>query len=112
MTTVAPGPSAPIVEPETAVAAPPVVAPAVPPRPHWIDDWRPEDPTFWAEGGERIAKRNLVISVLSEHVGFSIWSMWSVFVLFLGPDYGLDPSRKFLLTTLPVAVGAAMRIPY
>ena len=57
---------------------------------HWIDDWRPEDPAFWAAGGNRVARRNLVFSILSEHIGFSIWSMWSVFVLFLGPKFGFD----------------------
>ncbi len=91
------------------------VAPSVLPpvgRRHWIDDWRPEDHAFWDGGGDRIARRNLVMSVFSEHVGFSIWAMWSVFVLFLGPEYGIDPSQKFLLTTVPAAVGAAMRIPY
>ena len=70
-------------------------------RDHWIDDWRPEDPAFWAATGERVARRNLVFSILSEHVGFCIWSMWSVFVLFLGPEYGFDPAQKFLLTTVP-----------
>ena len=89
-----------------AVASPPTA------RDHWIDDWRPEDPVFWATTGERIARRNLVFSILSEHVGFCIWSMWSAFVLFLGPQYGFDPAQKFLLTTLPTAVGAGMRIPY
>lgn len=78
----------------------------------WIDDWRPEDPAFWAETGEGVAKRNLIFSILSEHIGFCVWSLWSVFVLFLGPEYGLDPGQKFLLTTMPAAAGAALRIPY
>jgi NNP family nitrate/nitrite transporter-like MFS transporter len=78
----------------------------------WIDDWRPEDETFWAGEGHQVARRNLLFSILSEHIGFSVWSLWSVFVLFLGPQYGLDPAQKFLLTTTSGAVGAAMRIPY
>jgi MFS transporter, NNP family, nitrate/nitrite transporter len=78
----------------------------------WIDDWRPEDEAFWQSTGAPIAKRNLVFSILSEHIGFCIWSMWSALVLFLGPEYGLDPGKKFLLTTLPTAVGATLRIPY
>ena len=47
---------------------------------YWIDDWRPEDPVFWTDPGAAIAKRNLTFSVLSEHIGFSVWSMWSVIV--------------------------------
>ncbi|MFN0090384.1 MAG: nitrate/nitrite transporter [Acidimicrobiales bacterium] len=78
----------------------------------WITDWRPEDPAFWADTGESVARRNLVFSIFSEHIGFSVWSLWSVFVLFLGPEYGFSPAQKFLLTTVSGAVGAAMRIPY
>ena len=78
----------------------------------WIDDWRPEDPSFWVARGARVARRNLLWSVVTEHVGFSIWSLWSVFVLFMGAGYGYTPAQKFLLTTVPTAVGAAMRLPY
>jgi len=81
-----------------------------PPRP--LDDWRPEDEKFWAEAGSRIARRNLIFSVLSEHIGFSVWSLWSVIVLFLGPRYGFDPAQKFTLTAVPTLFGGAMRIPY
>ena len=79
---------------------------------YWIDDWRPEDPVFWKHPGAAIAKRNLTLSVLSEHIGFSVWSMWSVIVLFMGPEWGIDPAGKFLLTALPTLAGAALRLPY
>jgi NNP family nitrate/nitrite transporter-like MFS transporter len=78
----------------------------------WIDEWDPEDETFWKTTGEKIARRNLLFSVLSEHIGFSIWTLWSVMVLFMGPEYGLTPADKFLLTSMVTLVGAVVRVPY
>ncbi|MEV0962076.1 nitrate/nitrite transporter [Streptomyces sp. NPDC049910] len=78
----------------------------------WIEQWDPEDETFWKERGERIARRNLYFSVLSEHIGFSIWSLWSVMVLFMGPEYGVDPAGKFFLIATATLVGAVIRVPY
>ncbi|MDN0197157.1 nitrate/nitrite transporter [Streptomyces sp. S.PNR 29] len=78
----------------------------------WIKHWDPEDETFWQETGEKVARRNLFFSVLSEHIGFSIWTLWSVLVLFMGPEYGLTPADKFLLTSMVTLVGAVVRVPY
>ncbi|MCG6498132.1 MFS transporter [Kitasatospora sp. A2-31] len=77
-----------------------------------LTDWDPEDPVFWERTGAAIARRNLVFSVLSEHIGFSVWSTWSVLVLFLGPEYHIDAAGKFTLTALPTALGALLRLPY
>ncbi|MFF8971611.1 nitrate/nitrite transporter [Streptomyces sp. NPDC014995] len=94
----------------------PGTAPAPPTSPkrgsRWIEQWDPEDEAFWNAGGEKIARRNLLFSVLSEHIGFSIWTMWSVLVLFMGPEYGLTPADKFLLTSVVTLVGAVVRVPY
>lgn len=78
----------------------------------WIEQWDPENETFWRDGGERVARRNLLFSILSEHVGFSIWSLWSVLVLFMGPEYGIDPAGKFFLVAMATLVGALARVPY
>ncbi|GGJ18300.1 nitrate/nitrite transporter [Streptomyces brasiliensis] len=78
----------------------------------WIQHWDPEDVTFWEETGEKVARRNLLFSVFSEHIGFSIWTLWSVLVLFTGPEYGLTPADKFLLTSVVTLVGAVVRVPY
>ncbi|MFD5232578.1 nitrate/nitrite transporter [Streptomyces qaidamensis] len=78
----------------------------------WIQHWDPENETFWKETGEKVARRNLFFSVLSEHIGFSIWTLWSVLVLFMGPEYGLTPADKFMLTSMVTLVGAVVRVPY
>src|ERR1700712_689765 len=88
-------------------------APAMPARGgRWIDHWEPEDPKFWEKTGKRVANRNLWFSIFSEHIGFSLWTVWSVLVLFMGPAYHIDPAGKFLLVSLPSLVGALIRIPY
>jgi MFS transporter, NNP family, nitrate/nitrite transporter len=78
----------------------------------WIDDWRPEEPAFWAATGARVARRNLILSIACEHIGFSVWTLWSVLVLFLGPAYHVDAAGKFLLTAVPAGIGSVLRLPY
>lgn len=80
---------------------------------HHIAHWDAEDVEAWEAGGKEIAKRNLIWSVVAEHVGFSIWSIWSVMVLFMPmAQYGIDPAGKFFLVAVPTLVGAILRIPY
>jgi MFS transporter, NNP family, nitrate/nitrite transporter len=63
--------------------------------------------------GKEIAKRNLIGSIFAEHVGFSVWSIWSVMVLFMPQNvYHIAAAGKFYLVAVPTLVGAAMRIPY
>ena len=35
----------------------------------WITHWDPEDPVFWESAGRGVARRNLVFSILAEHLG-------------------------------------------
>ena len=80
---------------------------------HHIAHWNSEDVEAWEAGGKQIAKRNLIWSVIAEHVGFSIWSIWSVMVLFMPLSvYGIDAAGKVFLVAVPTLVGAILRIPY
>ncbi|ALE85146.1 nitrate/nitrite transporter [Pseudonocardia sp. HH130629-09] len=78
----------------------------------WIDHWDPEDEGFWQRTGSAIARRNLWQSIFSEHIGFSIWTIWSVLVLFMGPEYGFSAAQKFFLVAVPTLVGSILRLPY
>ncbi|WP_165989422.1 NarK/NasA family nitrate transporter [Streptomyces sp. YIM 98790] len=78
----------------------------------WIEEWDPENEEFWERTGKKIAKRNLGFSIYAEHIGFSVWTMFSVLGLFMGPEYGIDPAGKFFLVAVASAVGAALRVPY
>ncbi|GAB3067892.1 nitrate/nitrite transporter [Intrasporangium mesophilum] len=83
------------------------------PRTKVIRDWDPEDTAAWDAGNKRVARRNLVWSVATEHIGFSIWSIWSVMVLFMPQAvYGFTAADKFVLVAVPTLVGALLRVPY
>jgi MFS transporter, NNP family, nitrate/nitrite transporter len=82
-------------------------------RSHVLLDWDPEDTAAWEGGNDKIARRNLIWSVAAEHIGFSIWSIWSVMVLFMPASvYGFSASDKFLLGATATLVGACLRFPY
>jgi NNP family nitrate/nitrite transporter-like MFS transporter len=101
----------------------------------WVTEWDPENPAFWEATGKKVARRNLVFSILAEHIGFSVWTMWSVLVLFLGIKYGFPgpgnigkatfeghlvtkadvtaaAADKFLLSCVPARIGSVVRLPY
>ncbi len=82
-------------------------------RRHWIDDWRPEDATFWEQTGARTARRNLIWSIFAEHLGFSVWLIWSVSSAFLvAQGFDFTPGQLFFLIAIPNLVGALLRVPY
>src|SRR5947209_11975313 len=82
-------------------------------RGRWIDHWRPDDEVFWSTGGEKIARRNLWLSMFAEHIGFSVWVVWTIVVLNLANiGIKLSVSELFLLTLVPNLIGSLLRIPY
>ncbi len=82
-------------------------------RSHRITEWDPEDVHAWETGNKAIARRNLICTVVSDHVAFSVWSLWSVMALFMPADvYGFAASDKLLLGATATIVGGCVRIPY
>ena len=93
--------------------APPTAAPRARRTGRWIDDWDPEDPVFWAESGRRVARRNLLFSIFAEHLGFSVWLLWSVSAALLaGAGFAFTPQQLFWLVAVPNLVGSLLRLPY
>ena len=78
-----------------------------------ISDWDPEDVVAWDIGNGAIARRNLIWSIATAHVAFSIWYLWSVMVLFMPvSSYGFSTGDKLLIGATASLVGAVARIPY
>ena len=82
-------------------------------NPTWIADWNPEDETFWNSKGKFIARRNLIWSIVAEHIGFSVWLIWSIVATKL-PQAGFHYSTDelFQLVAVPGLIGSLMRFPY
>jgi NNP family nitrate/nitrite transporter-like MFS transporter len=79
----------------------------------WIEHWEPEDEQFWETTGRAVARRNLVFSIFAEHLGFSIWVLWTIVVINLGnAGFTLTLPEQFWLIALPNLIGSALRIPY
>ncbi|MAW88655.1 MAG: nitrate/nitrite transporter [Phyllobacteriaceae bacterium] len=78
-----------------------------------LQDWRPEDASFWDNSGRAIATRNLWISIPALLLAFSVWMVWSVVVArmpAIGFDFTVD--QRFWLAALPGLSGATLRIFY
>src|SRR5689334_23070487 len=99
---------------ETPTAVDLTTAPIAPaPRNGWIDHWEPEDPAFWEATGKKTARRNLIFSILAEHLGFSVWLLWSVSAALLTKaGFGFTPQQLFWLVAMPNLVGSLLRLPY
>jgi len=89
------------------------LAPEHAPRKGWIDHWDPEDSTFWESTGRSIARRNLIFSIVAEHLGFSVWVLWSIVAVNLDSvGFAFTESQLFWLVAVPNLVGATLRLPY
>jgi NNP family nitrate/nitrite transporter-like MFS transporter len=77
-----------------------------------IADWRPEDPAFWEATGQRVANRNLAISVPSLLCGFAVWVMWGIITVQMANlGFPFSQAELFTLAAISGLSGATLRIP-
>ncbi|EON19724.1 nitrate/nitrite transporter NarK [Cupriavidus necator] len=75
--------------------------------------WEPENKVFWKSQGERIAYRNLWISIPALMLAFVVWMLWSVVAVNLDrAGFQFTKNQLFWLTALPALSGATLRIFY
>src|SRR6202161_4342451 len=83
------------------------------PNQTWILEWKPEDEAFWNSTGKTVARRNLIWSIVAEHIGLSVWLIWSIVATKLpaaGFHYSTD--ELFQLVPIPGLIGSLMLFPY
>ncbi len=78
-----------------------------------IQDWNPENQGYWQGKGQRIAQRNLWISVPCLLLGFCVWMLFSAVTINMKKiGFNFTTDQLFMLTALPSVSGALLRIPY
>lgn len=78
-----------------------------------LQDWQPEDPGYWERSGQRVATRNLVISIPALLLAFSVWVLFSAVSISLPRiGFAFSTDQLFLLVALPSLSGATLRIFY
>lgn len=78
-----------------------------------ITHWDAEDVAAWEGGNNAIARRNLLWSIVTVHLGYSVWTLFPVLELFMPQSvYGFSTADKFLLGITATLVGACLRMPY
>ena len=98
-----------------------------------LEHWDPEDHSFWERTGNKVASRNLLISIPNLLLGFSVWIYWGMVAKYIqelhfssengelfnftfmndGEHYD-SLGYRALLFTLPAVAGlpgATLRIP-
>lgn len=80
---------------------------------HVLKVWKPEEDSFWRSEGQKIARRNLWLSVPALFLAFALWMVWSVVVVNLSKvGFDFTTEQLFWLTALPGLSGATLRIFY
>ncbi len=80
-------------------------------RGSWLGRWEPEDASFWASDGSKIARRTLILTTASLVLSFATWFIMSVLAVRL-PAIGFHFStmQLFWLAAMPGLAGGTLRI--
>lgn len=66
-----------------------------------IENWHPEDKAFWEKTGQKIASRNLWISVPCLLLSFCVWMLFSAVAVNLNKvGFNFTTDQLFMLTAL------------
>jgi NNP family nitrate/nitrite transporter-like MFS transporter len=77
-----------------------------------ITRWEVEDASFWEATGQKIANRNLWISIPALSAAFAIWMYWSIITVQMkNLGFPFDNARLFTLAAIAGLAGATLRIP-
>ena len=77
-----------------------------------ITEWDVENAEFWERSGQRIALRNLVISIPCLLFAFSIWLYWSIIIVQMeNLGFLFTTTQLYTLPAIAGLVGATLRIP-
>ena len=78
-----------------------------------LENWEPENETFWETKGKAIARRNLWISIPALLLAFAVWQLWSVIAVNLNAvGFQYTTEQLFTLAAIPGLTGATARFFY
>ena len=77
----------------------------------WLDQWEPEDETFWETKGKSIAWNALTITTANLTMAFAVWFVVSALVVRLEKvGYDFSTTQLFWLAAMPGLAGGTLRI--
>ena len=77
----------------------------------WLEQWSPEDATFWETRGKKLAWRTLAITTANLTLAFIVWFVVSALVVRLpSVGFNLTTTQLFWLAALPGLAGGTFRM--
>jgi len=77
----------------------------------WLEQWSPEDATFWETRGKKLAWRTLAVTTANLTLAFIVWFVVSALVVRLpSVGFNLTTTQLFWLAALPGLAGGTLRM--